>query len=304
MDDMKSIFALLLMALTTVGVSGNSSAHTNREIPVPSCERINYSDPKACLSLNAKSGNKNFIFKVAAKISGKTPEEKLVSINNWIQSNLACDPNAPYEWCDFDGILRDGSYGGSADYSVVFGALARACGIPTVWVKTLDADWIREYCMHGTEGHWNGHVFLEIFIHDRWVLLDDTQLVFYEYYDPRMRILPGNRYAYDKGKYPYDLVISSQWGIWKEQTRVFCRDFDLLKLPVGQGKSLLHGTKMGSADTVSATQKYPAVFVFYPEEIEPSARILFKTLYPNLTHHLTARHHSPKDYQEQFGQWA
>ena len=31
--------------------------------------------------------------------------------------------------------------------------------------------------------------------------------------------------------------------------------------------------------------------------------MLFETLYPKLTHHLTGRHHSAGDYQEQFTKW-
>ena len=76
-------------------------------------------------------------------------------------------------------------------------------------------------------------------------------MVLYADYDPKMTILPGNRYAYDKGGDPFDLVLSSRWTLWKKETRAFLRDFDLSKLPVGQGRRLVSDTK------------YPAVFIFY-----------------------------------------
>jgi hypothetical protein len=297
---MKATSALLLIALTAAAALGDSPAPTGNEVPAPSCDQIDYSHPDAYLPLDAHFGDKDHILKVAAAISGKTPEEKLVSIYHWIHSNLVYKADAPYEWRDFDRLVRDGNYGGCADYSVVFGSLARACGIPTVWIKTLDADWIRDFKTRGIEGSWSGHVFLEVFLHNRWVLLDDTQLVLYEDYDPKMRILPGNRYAYSKGGDPYDVVLSSRWELCKAQIRAFCRDFDLSKLPVGKGKDLVHGTQVDPAGATSASAKYPAVFVFYSEEAGRSADALFKTLYPKLTHHLTARHHSVKDYQEQF----
>ncbi len=110
------------------------------------------------------------------------------------------------------------------------------------------------------------------------MLLDDTQLVLYEDYNPKIRILPGNRYAYDKGEDPFDLILSSRWEFWKAQTRAFCRDFDLSRLPVGKGQALVHGTqalvhstKVGVADVTSAPLKYPAVFLFYSPEMDPSA---------------------------------
>jgi hypothetical protein len=302
---MKRTSALLLIMVTMAGISRSSQAQSNDEIPTPSCDRIDYSRPDAYLPLNAHIGSKEHIVKVAAAISGRTPEEKLVSIHRWIDSNLVYKTDVPYEWRDFDRLLRDRNYGGCADCSVVFGALARACGIPTVWVKTLDADWIREFRTRGTEGSWNGHVFLEIFLHDHWALLDDVQMVLYEDYDPKMRILPGNRYAYDKGGDPFDLILSSRWEIWKAQTRAFCRDFDISMLPVGKGRDLVHGTQVES-DVTSTPPKYPAVFVFYSEKTDQSARVLFDKsvgLYPKLTHHLTGRHHSAKDYQEQFAKW-
>lgn len=281
----------------------NRKSQTADEIPVPSCDRIDYSRPDAYLPLSAHFGSKDHVLEVAATISGRTPEEKLVSIHHWIQSHLAYKADAPYEWRDFDKLLRDGNYGGCADYSVVFGALARACGIPTVWVKTLDADWIRDYRARGREGSWNGNVFLEVFLNKRWVLLDDVQMVLYEDYDPKMRILPGNRYAYDKGGDPFDLVLSSRWEIWKAQTRAFCRDFDLSRLPVGTGRDLVHNTTVAAPGVTSAPFKYPAVFVFYSEKVDQSAHMLFDTLYPKLAHHLTGRHHSVEDYQEQFAKW-
>jgi hypothetical protein len=291
-------------ALQAAPADDKSGNPTNDSIPVPSCDRIDYSRPDACVALGPHFGNKDHIMKVAAEVKGKTPEEKLLSIYRWIHSNLVYKADAPYEWRDFDRLVADGNYGGCADYSVVFGTLARACGIPTVWVKTLDVDWIREYRKHGTEGTWSGHVFLEIFIHNRWVLLDDTELVLYENYDPKMRILPGNRYAYDKGGDPFDLVLSSRWELWKKETRAYFRDFDLSKLPVGRGRPLAGGTNVATPGVTAGPTKYPAVFVFYPKRAKQSAGVLFGILYPKLTHHLTGRYHSVRDYQEQFTKWA
>jgi hypothetical protein len=289
---MKTAFAWLLVTFATTAAWGDSPAPTNDEIPTPSCDRIDYAHPDAYLPLNAHFGNKEHILKVAATLGGKSPEEKLVSISKWVHANLTYKADAPYEWRDFDRLVHDGNYGGCADFSVAFGALSRACGIPTVWVKTLDADWIRDHKMLGKESPWSGHVFLEIFLHGRWMLLDDTAMVLYDDYDPKMRILPGVRYAYDKGGDPFEINLSSQWERWKKQTRAYLRDFDLSKLPVGQGRTLVSDTK------------YPAVFVFCSQATRPSQQSLGKILFPKLTHHLTGRYHSVADYREQLIKWA
>jgi hypothetical protein len=267
------------------------------EIPTPSFDRIDYSDPQAYLFLNDKMGSRDRIMQAASEIEGKTPEEKLVSIHKWISSHVVYRADYFSEWRTFDQMCDDKTEGGCAQYSVLFGSLSRACGIPTVWVKTLDADWIRGFRTKGTEGSWNGHVFLEVFIHDRWMLLDDTQLILYKDYDTRTQILPGNRYAYDKGGDPYNLVLSARWDLWKKQVRAYFSDFDLSKLPMGKGRNLLPN-KIPAGSSL----KYTAVFVFYSKKAAPCWQPLSKILYPTLTHHLTGRDHASKDYDEQLNE--
>jgi hypothetical protein len=136
--------------------------------------------------------------------------------------------------------------------------------------------------------------------------LDDTQLVLYDDYDPKSRILPGNRYAYDKGGDPYELILSARWEIWKKQVRANFSNFDLSKLPVGNGTDLLHDTIANAGNNTIANAgnlKYPAVFVFYSEKNAVCERPLGKILYPKLTHHLTGRSLTSKDYEEQFTKW-
>jgi transglutaminase-like putative cysteine protease len=102
----------------------------NAPLPKPSFDRIDYTRPDKYLAILPSLGNPDRIRKVASALGGKTPEEKLVAVSRWVEANLRYDPDCAYEWRDFDGILELGKYGGCADHAVVFGALARACGIP------------------------------------------------------------------------------------------------------------------------------------------------------------------------------
>jgi hypothetical protein len=81
-------------------------------------------------------------------------------------------------------------------------------------------------------------VYLEVFVDDRWALLDATQGKLQTEYEARARILPPSRFAYDKGGDPYALVLSPRWELWKEQTRRTFRDFDLARIPVAEGLPL------------------------------------------------------------------
>ncbi len=135
-----------------------------------------------------------------------------------------------------DKLVADGTFGGCADHATVFGALSRACGVPTVWVKSLDLDWIAWFRAHPDQPEsWNGHVFVEVFLDAKWRLYDASQKVLYDGYDVAQRILPGHRLAYDKGGDPYDLVLSTRWEDWKKQTRKFVETLDLSWVPVGEG---------------------------------------------------------------------
>src|SRR5262245_25114540 len=209
-------------------------------VPAPDFERVRYAKPDGYTALLPTMGKRDVIEKTAASIRGDTFEQRLALVRAWVEKNLRYDEHAAYAWRPFDKMLADGTYGGCADHALAFGCLTRALGIPTVWVKTMDAAWIREFVSVGEErmNGWRGHVFLEVFDGKKWVLLNATQGVLHEDYDVRSRILPGSRYAYDKGGDPYALVLSPRWEEWKQQTRATFKGFDLSRLPVAGGRSL------------------------------------------------------------------
>ena len=195
--------------------------------------------PQDYLTLPQSLGSSERIRRLAQQIGGDSPEEALIAIARWMTANLGYDPSAAYTWRNCDAILDTATYGGCADHAILFGALARASSVPTVWVKTMDADWIREFRATGTCTSWRGHVFLEVFLRGRWCLLNAEPLLLWEEYNPAMRLLPGNRYAYDKGPDPKTLLLSLDWERWKKQTAAYFRAFDLSRLPLGSGRDLM-----------------------------------------------------------------
>jgi hypothetical protein len=204
--------------------------------PKPAFDRVRYDRPDDYLVLNPSLGDAGRIRAVAAELKRDKPERTLAAIHRWIAANLKYDANAAYEYRDFGQACDGKTYGGCADYAVVFTALSRASGIPTVFVKTMDADWIREFRAAGTCQSWRGHVFLEVFINGKWRLLEPGGLTLYDDYDPATRrVLPGGRWAYDKGADPKQIVLSPDWERWKVQTAAHFKDFDLGQLPAGLG---------------------------------------------------------------------
>jgi hypothetical protein len=75
-------------------------------------------------------------------------------------------------------------------------------------------------------------VFLEVYLDNQWALLDAGAKLIYTDYSPKMRILPGNRFAYHKGDDPKQMIMSLQWEEWKQQTRSYFEQLDSSLLPV------------------------------------------------------------------------
>lgn len=229
-----SRIAELLVLLAAAALAGRDAIGGD-EIPEPRLDRVDYAHPDRYLALPPSLGTKAAIEKIAGEVRGATPRDKLAGIGAWIDAHLKYDASTFDRWRDVDKLVADGTFGGCADHAEIFGALARACGIPTVWVKTLDLDWIAWFRAHPDEPKgWNGHVFVEVHLDGRWRLYDASQKVLYEDYDTRQRVLPGHRLAYDKGGDPYELLLSTRWDDWKKQTRRFVQSLDMALVPVGE----------------------------------------------------------------------
>jgi hypothetical protein len=201
---------------------------------------IHHDQPRRYLAIDPRFGAKDRILAATRGLRRPTDEATLAAIRSWIGGRLRLEPRHAYSWRTFDRMLADRTYGSCADHAVFFGSVAQAHGIPTVWVKTMDVTWIRRFVQsHGREvGNWSGHVFLEQHVDGRWVLVDASAGRIQPDYQPGARILPGGRFAYDKGALPYPLVLSMRWEPWKKQTRRIFTGFDLRKLPVGPGRAL------------------------------------------------------------------
>jgi transglutaminase-like putative cysteine protease len=227
------------LVFAAAGAGAGATTAPAEAVPTPSTDRVRYDQPERYLVLDPSFGDPQRIRRAAGPLKGATAEASLKAIDAWMRHNLSCDPSLCYAWRNFDDVERTRAFGGCADYAIAFAALARACGVPAVFVKTMDADWIREFRAAGTCRSWRGHVFLEVYVDGRWRLLEPSAMTLYDDYQTTARVLPGNRWAYDKGGDPQALLLSLDWERWKVQTAAHFRNFDLGRLPVsGPGRRL------------------------------------------------------------------
>jgi hypothetical protein len=222
--------ALVLMLLTT-SVFGTA----------PNVDEVIYSNPDQYLAFPDSLGNRAAILAQASKLKGTSDLDTIRTVLVWMDQNLKYDGKKPYRWANYDDVLRDKTYGGCAEQGIVCGVLLKGAGIPVVWVKTMDVSWIWDFKKSRPFQSWSGHVFLEVFVNGEWSLLDPGAKTLYQNYSPKMRILPGQRFAYHKGNDPKAMIMSSQWEEWKRQTTEYFRQLDETLLPVDEkcGTSLV-----------------------------------------------------------------
>jgi len=233
---------LLLAALALAAVLTPAPSVSAEDAPRPRLDRIDHAKPKAQLALGSEVGAGNRAQGLARQLArkGQTPRQTLIQILRWVRRNLRLRSEKVGTWRTVDQILKDGDRDGDADAALVIGALARAAGIPTTWVKTLPVAWLTEAKVappRFEEGV--GKVFLEVHLEGRWRLLDPKRSRLYAAYNPLARMLPGNRLAYDKGGDPHALVLPNRREPWLRQTRAFVAALDLNTVPWATSSDML-----------------------------------------------------------------
>lgn len=207
-------------------------------IPRPSFERVDYASPENYLGLEDCFGGKDAIKAIAEGLKCSTAEKTLSAIHDWIEKTFQYSDDTSYCWQSFDDFFATKQLFGSSSHALIFAALARCCGIPCVFVKTMHASWIHQYRTGSEPEVSSGQVFLEVHWKRKWRLLDTVSLRIYDDYDPEMRIFPEGRYAYDKGADPKDLILPLEFERWKKQLGAYFKNYPLAKLPVGEGREI------------------------------------------------------------------
>jgi hypothetical protein len=87
-------------------------------------------------------------------------------------------------------LLKDRKMTGCHDWALVYSSFARALGYPAVMVDAAGIPWIKQF-QGGQKSPYSGHVFTEIFVEGKWILIDSTNGWTVENgYDPANPIIP------------------------------------------------------------------------------------------------------------------
>jgi hypothetical protein len=89
-----------------------------------------------------------------------------------------------------DQLLAERRLGGCHDHGLVYSAVVRELGYPAVMARTVSIAWVKRF-QSGEKGANVGHVFVEVFLTGKWVLIDSTNGWYVEEgYDPANPVIP------------------------------------------------------------------------------------------------------------------
>lgn len=134
-----------------------------------------------------------------------------------------------------DQLLETKKLSGCSDNALVLSAVARYLGYPTVMIDTAGIDWAEKFQL-GLTTSYVGHVFVEVYIDDNWILVDPTSGKFIRMYDTSNPVLPITTkdekigfYALLKGKDMWDYGVTEP-DMLKTKLKTFAKSFDKGKI--------------------------------------------------------------------------
>ena len=102
-------------------------------------------------------------------------------------------------------IFKSRIYSGCNDAGLILSTILRIKKIPTIFVSTACIDWVLELQSGSEEARLvKGHIFLEIYLNNKWYLFDSMAGKIYDNYDYNNLSLPSNCYVFDKGLNNYN----------------------------------------------------------------------------------------------------
>ena len=167
------------------------------------------------IELDDTAGDEAAIREIADALVGSSPTEILAAIHERLRSLDVTDTSYSSlrrgRHTSSEMLAKNFAWGCSAHAQIAC-HLARARGIPSILVKTIDKIWLST--KNDGSGRASGHVYVEVLLGDKPALWDAQGGVLHSTYDPAQRDIE-NRLIYDKGA-PDSVVLSHHGTVWED----------------------------------------------------------------------------------------
>ncbi|MBQ2640192.1 MAG: transglutaminase domain-containing protein [Bacilli bacterium] len=98
-------------------------------------------------------------------------------------------------------IFNSKTFSGCSDIGFMICSILREKNIPTIYVETAHIDWLKSIDLDLEDKEiMRGHIFLEIYVNNKWYLYDPTYHIVYDNYDNTNNNYPRGYYVFAKGE--------------------------------------------------------------------------------------------------------
>ncbi|WP_455277023.1 transglutaminase domain-containing protein [[Eubacterium] cellulosolvens] len=202
---------------------------------------VDYNNPESYLTpgLQSTISLHETIAELEEKFTNYENLEKLRELYLWIQRDFQMFKGGGklIGKVTIDELLNKRELSGCSDVALVFSAVARYLGYPSVMVDTASITWAVEY-KTGKRTDYAGHVFVETFVSSSWILIDPSSgdfIMDYNYSNPIIPIKTENEiegfYVILKGKDMWDYGVESPGDLHLE-LKAFAESFDYNKIKI------------------------------------------------------------------------
>jgi hypothetical protein len=162
---------------------------------------IDYSNPELYLkSGNQSTLNEKYSSEINTQLSIENVDmEALAEIFRWKHGYFTLMPSGGEIGRSTINQLMEVKElaGGCHDHGLVLASICRHYGFPAIMVDTAGIQWAYDY-VEGRSG-FLGHVFVEVYVNNNWILIDSTSGEYVEDYDPCNPVIPMTNPMESKG---------------------------------------------------------------------------------------------------------
>lgn len=153
---------------------------------------IDYADTLTYLTSGAQSDLDDIFLDEIRNAIG-TPEnriEDVLDVCQWINQNFSFENagGGMIGKVDVNDLFEIKTFYGCHSAALIISSVLRKLGFPAIMIETFDVQWAYDYHT-GTVQHFAGHVMSEIFVENKWILLDNN-CMYVEEYDPLDPYIP------------------------------------------------------------------------------------------------------------------